>query len=996
MSMLTKNRFKNILNIIKLVSVYALVLALALCIYPNNTAIAQQDNSNSTQEIIHQSSNSYTLTSGAVYENIRRFTTEGWLNINVIRVDTTNPNVKLDALTNGESMQKLMSVPSLTKSRNAAGAINGSFFNWSKTPGLNSPIGPIVESGKIITASSDFNRYGNSMATFAIGEMNRVFCDYWKTDIRLISENGASIPVARYNVQLNSNGDITVVNRQWSQISIGKPADPQQTVSSGSAEDSAGNTAGLAAGSASNTYSEIVEMVVKDNTVVEIRKNLPPVEIPENGYIVIAANNNTKVIVDNFKEGDIVNLEIATTPDWNNISMAVTGGAVILKDGAIPAKFSHDSPGRNPRTAIGSSKDGKQVIIVTVDGRQEKSLGMTLTELAKLMAELGAYNAINLDGGGSTTMTARKPGTNIINVVNSPSDGMPRSIANAIGVISTAPASPLAGLVIDTEDRNVFVNTSRSYTIRGYDNYYNPVEVNLEQVKWSVSGIDGVFQDNTFYPKSVGSGKIKATIGNISAEHEINSLSSPVELILSEKQIFLQTTGTKRFTVKGKNKNGYYAKINPEDITWSVSGDIGSFKGDTFTAAKEGKGYIEASSGDTKAYCAVSVAADVVVVADNFEKINGTYLSYPENIPGKYELSSEQKRSGNYSGKLTYDFNDSTGSRASYLLFSNGGYKLGNNVQKIGIWVYNSNPNPNWLRALIYDSKGGRHYIDITQNMDWTGWKYVETSVAGISEKPLTLARIYLVQTRDVPDAGHIYLDDLTFISIPDQKSGDISIPQDTIPADEANKAVSFQEGNNSFKFIAFGQSSKAPVNMLQNLLLRRLATKINENAETAAFIGSSSYNFPKAISKSVICVDSALKAYDIKNSRLIQLDTRKKGLRVSHPAQWKWFLTQLDSFTGDNVFIFMTDHPQNFSDKLETELFQDILTEYRQKTGRNIWVFYKSTINGSFMERGIKYISTAGYEIEDLNPSNANQVKYVHVTVQGKEVTFQFKPVVP
>ena len=783
----------------------------------------------------------------------------------------------------------------------------------------------------------------------------------------MITQNGTSIPVERYNVQLNNNGDITVINRQWSATSIGK----------------------------ANTYSDIVEMVVEDNIVIEVRKNLPQVEVPENGYVVVAANNNTKKIIDNFKEGEAVTLEIITNPNWNNTSMAVTGGAIILKDGAIPPKFSHDSPGRHPRTAIGSSKDGKQVIMVTVDGRQQKSLGMTLTELAKLMLELGAHNAINLDGGGSTTMATRKPGTDIIDIVNSPSDGMARRIANAVGVFSTAPTSPLAGLIIDTEDKNIFVNTSRSYTVRGYDSFFNPVAVNLEQVEWSISGIEGEFKGNTFYPKSVGSGKIKATIGNVSGEFEINSLSSPIQIVLSDKLLSLQINGTKRFNIKGKNKNGYYANISSEDITWSVSGNIGSFKGGTFTATTEGEGYIEASVGDVKAYCGITVASDTVVVVDNFEKINGTYLSYPENIPGKYELSSEQKRSGSYSGKLTYDFNDSTGSRASYLLLADGGRKLGKNVKKIGLWVYNNTPNPNWLRALVYDSKGGRYFIDITQNMDWTGWKYVETSVAGISPGPLTLARIYLVQIRDVPDAGHIYLDDLTFMSVPDPEVDDIIIPQDTIPSDEYNKAVDFKQADNAFRFTVFGQS-KVPTNPLENLLMRRLSIKINESAEASTFIGSNSKNVGNKVKNPLVMAYSDLKSTDFKNSRFIQLDTRKPGIRASHSAQWKWFITQLESFEGDNVFIFMDNHPQNFSDKLEANLFQNILTEYRQKTGRNVWVFYKDSKDRSYIERGVKYVSTVGLEIDKLTPESAGQIQYIHVTVQGKDITYQFKPIIP
>ena len=83
---------------------------------------------------------------------------------------------------------------------------------------------------------------------------------------------------------------------------------------------------------------------------------------------------------------------------------------------------------------VGSSKDGKELLLVTVDGRQQSSLGMTQTEAANLMIELGAYNALNLDGGGSTTMAVRKPGSENIEIINSPSDGSPRRISNAIGI----------------------------------------------------------------------------------------------------------------------------------------------------------------------------------------------------------------------------------------------------------------------------------------------------------------------------------------------------------------------------------------------------------------------------------------------------------------------------------------------------------------------------------------------------------------------------------
>jgi len=85
--------------------------------------------------------------------------------------------------------------------------------------------------------------------------------------------------------------------------------------------------------------------------------------------------------------------------------------------------------GRAPRTAIGITADHR-LFLVTVDGRQpHHSIGMTLWELAQFMVQLGCQEAVNLDGGGSTTFVVRG------RVVNRPSDGRERPISNIIAVI---------------------------------------------------------------------------------------------------------------------------------------------------------------------------------------------------------------------------------------------------------------------------------------------------------------------------------------------------------------------------------------------------------------------------------------------------------------------------------------------------------------------------------------------------------------------------------
>ncbi len=121
---------------------------------------------------------------------------------------------------------------------------------------------------------------------------------------------------------------------------------------------------------------------------------------------------------------------------------AVGGRPLIAKDSAMVAGI--DSAGgatfsttRHPRTAVGISNNGKRVLLVVVDGRQKGySDGMTLRELATLMLALGARDALNLDGGGSTTMIYADS-SHDIRVANRPSDATgERPVGDALGIVT--------------------------------------------------------------------------------------------------------------------------------------------------------------------------------------------------------------------------------------------------------------------------------------------------------------------------------------------------------------------------------------------------------------------------------------------------------------------------------------------------------------------------------------------------------------------------------
>jgi hypothetical protein len=115
--------------------------------------------------------------------------------------------------------------------------------------------------------------------------------------------------------------------------------------------------------------------------------------------------------------------------------VAISGNAELLRDGKI---LSRDDGEMHPRTAIGIDDDRGRVLLLVVDGRQTASRGYTMLELARMMKDLGAEHALNLDGGGSSTMIARKTNGRL-GVVNTPSDGGQRPVPNGLALTFRAP-----------------------------------------------------------------------------------------------------------------------------------------------------------------------------------------------------------------------------------------------------------------------------------------------------------------------------------------------------------------------------------------------------------------------------------------------------------------------------------------------------------------------------------------------------------------------------
>ena len=172
-----------------------------------------------------------------------------------------------------------------------------------------------------------------------------------------------------------------------------------------------------------------LELIVRRGLIVEQRDLKGSSVIPADGYVISASGSARDWALKNLRSGARVQLKLNLAPtetemstQWKQATSIIGGGPQLIKNGRVEISNAAEkilpsfvSDG-HPRTAIAKLKSG-QILLVTVDGRQPgESVGMSLNMLADLLIEFGAVEAINLDGGGSTTMVIRNK------LVNKPSD----------------------------------------------------------------------------------------------------------------------------------------------------------------------------------------------------------------------------------------------------------------------------------------------------------------------------------------------------------------------------------------------------------------------------------------------------------------------------------------------------------------------------------------------------------------------------------------------
>lgn len=239
-----------------------------------------------------------------------------------------------------------------------------------------------------------------------------------------------------------------------------------------------------------------VEGKIKD--IVTDRYNI---EIPK-GCAVITVSEEWEAYTQftGFKVGDRIRIDTECAELWDRIVTALGGGDLILDAGIMPDGIIDEDHEKtvNPRTAVGLKPDGG-VVFFAVDGRTSASRGLKLEDLSALMAELGCTYAMNLDGGGSTTVMVKPSGSAETEYVNKPSDGNYRSVANGLLFLSEkgSDGKP-AALKVSPSMPYILRGSTIDFTAEALDSAYLPTDATFAE-----GSLITVFAED--YPEDIGS-----------------------------------------------------------------------------------------------------------------------------------------------------------------------------------------------------------------------------------------------------------------------------------------------------------------------------------------------------------------------------------------------------------------------------------------------------------------------------------------------------------
>ncbi len=573
--------------------------------------------------------------------------------------------------------------------------------------------------------------------------------------------------------------------------------------------------------------------------------------------------------------------------------------------------------------------------------------------------------------------------TEITNI-NLPNNSYLRPVVNGIGVYSLAKKSDLAGLLLDFEYNNIFVNDSTGYSIKGYDKSYNPIELNQNPV-FTFSNSNARYENGKIIGQKEGLVTVTAKIGNISVSKQLRILGDIYSLEISPKTVTVSPNKSQIFSLIAYDKNGYSKVVDNSIATWSVDG-IGNINNGTYTApSTSGTNIVSANISGVRTYSKISVPAKQTVMYDDFESLKGAFSSYPNIITGKVSLSDTCK-TGSNSVKLSYNFNTNDTIKGAYYDYSTT-LKMPDSVTEIGLWIYNPIKNSNSLKSQYKDANGNTQAAVLAQSLNWTGWKYVTypspSSIKGI-------VSIYVAQNETSTTKTNSYINiDSLYVSYYGVIDSNVVVPSSTSKQD----AYNYTNSSSTFN-IGIIEEIKTPTTLFDKIKTNKLINQLNENTDLVVFNKNvSDSSIPNNLKCSYIS-NNGFNRNDDNNCTIITIDASNSGIRNTNFNGWEQLLDNISN-TKQNTFIILNNSLDNFSDELEKQLLLDVLIEQKEKVDKNFWIIQKGNVTENKNYNGIKILTIGNDAIPttDIN-GNIDNYSYIQIYMDSNNISYDIKNV--
>jgi hypothetical protein len=641
----------------------------------------------------------------------------GWTRVHVLNADLGEASVGVDLVAGKVSEARPLA--QAANDQHAVAAVNGDYFDITETYAAE---GPEIKGGEL--------RKGTSAHT-------------------TVAAIGAD-RVARL-ADLVLTGTATVAGTAYPLAALNSPTVPADGVAAYTPQWGTGNRTLI------QDAGPWTELVVAGGKVTAVNGALTTTAVPDGGLIVTGRGAAAAKLAA-AGPGDAVAVSFAPSTDAPvALRTALGSGSVLVKDGtAVDFPPSTGNDEAKPRTAVAWRDGGHRLLLVAIDGSANFSAGLSFDETAKLLVRLGATDGFMLDGGGSTEIVARQAGDAAVSVVNTPSDGSERPVPDGLGLFAAKGSGQLRGLDVRPRADRVVPGLTLDVGVAGFDETWAAVDVGRHPVEWSAEpGSLGRTRGGVFTANQSGAGRLRARSGPADGDSELRVVGELHRLAFSERTVTLDAGAAATVSLTGFDADGFDAPVAPRDAKLDYEAAVVTVKdaGDgTFTltggdAAGGTTTTVTATVQGVTAELPVTVGLLTVPLAE-FEPAEGWTAASARGSASVAAVDAADRpgaAAGNQALKLTYDFTGQSSTSAAYAV-ARTPITLPAGTKKLSLWV-NGDGQGHWLRAMMSSQGTTNVPFTFAQVVDWTGWKQVVGDVpAGFSD-PVTLSRVYYVET---------------------------------------------------------------------------------------------------------------------------------------------------------------------------------------------------------------------------------------------------------